>query len=74
MYGKDEQHDNAVEKMHMIFSEAATIAKEAEVKELWLTHFSPSMSRPEEFIKFASDIFPNAKIGKDLMTTTLKSD
>lgn len=74
MYGEDEQHDNAVEKMHMIFSEAATIAKEAEVKELWLTHFSPSMSRPEEFIKFASDIFPNAKIGKDLMTTTLKSD
>lgn len=74
MYGKDEQHDNAVEKMHMIFSEAATIAKEAEVKELWLTHFSPSMSRPEEFIKFASDIFPNAKIGKDLMTTTLKSE
>ncbi len=74
MYGEDEQHDNAVEKMHMIFSEAATIAKEAEVDELWLTHFSPSMSRPEEFIKFASDIFPNAKIGKDLMTTTLKSD
>ncbi len=74
MYGKDEQHDNAVEKMHMIFSEAATIAKEAEVKELWLTHFSPSMSRPEEFINYAADIFPNTKIGKDLMTTMLKSE
>jgi len=74
MYGEDEQHDNAVEKMHMIFSEAATIAKEAEVDELWLTHFSPSMSRPEEFINYAADIFPNTKIGKDLMTTTLKSD
>ncbi len=74
MYGEDEQHDNAVEKMHMIFSEAATIAKEAEVDELWLTHFSPSMSRPEEFINYAAGIFPNTKIGKDLMTTTLKSD
>lgn len=72
MYGEDEQHDNAVEKMHMIFSEAATIAKEAEVKKLWLTHFSPSMSRPEEFIEYATKIFPNAHIGKDLMTTTIK--
>ncbi len=74
MYGEDEQHDNAVEKMHMIFSEAATIAKNAEVKELWLTHFSPSLSRPEDFISYASNIFPNTKIGRDLMTTTLKSD
>lgn len=74
MYGEDEQQDNAIEKMHMIFSEAAAIAKEAEVKELWLTHFSPSMSRPEEFINYAADIFPNTKIGKDLMTTTLKSE
>lgn len=74
MYGEDEQQDNAIEKMHMIFSESATIAKEAKVKELWLTHFSPSMSRPEDFISYASDIFPNTKIGKDLMTTTLKSN
>lgn len=74
MYGQDEQHDNAVEKMHMIFSEAATIAKEAEVKELWLTHFSPSMSRPEEFLYYAKNIFPNTLIGKDLMTTTLRSN
>lgn len=71
MYGEDEQLNNAKEKMHMIFSEAATIAKEAEVKELWLTHFSPSMNRPEEFINYAKDIFPNTKIGRDLMSTIL---
>ncbi|MDF2948766.1 MAG: rnz, partial [Sedimentibacter sp.] len=52
----------------------ALIAKEAEVYEMWLTHFSPSMSRPEEFINFAKAIFPNTKIGKDLMTTTLKNE
>jgi ribonuclease Z len=74
MYGEDEQHDNAVEKMHMIFSEAASIAKEAGVKELWLTHFSPSMMKPGDFIKYASDIFPNVRVGKDLMSTTLKSE
>lgn len=74
MYGEDEQYDNAVEKMHMIFSEAASIAKEAGVRELWLTHFSPSMAKPEDFINYASGIFPNAKIGKDLMSTTLKSE
>lgn len=74
MYGEDEQHENAIDKMHMIFSEAATIAKEADVKELWLTHFSPSMSRPNDFIEFAKATFPNTKIGKDLMTTTLKSN
>ncbi len=74
MYGEDEQHDNAVEKKHMIFSEAAAIAKEACVKEMWLTHFSPSMSRPEDFIDYAAKIFPNTRIGKDLMSTTLKSD
>lgn len=74
MYGEDEQYDNAVEKKHMIFSEAATIAKEADVKEMWLTHFSPSLSRPEDFIDYAAKIFPNTRIGRDLMSTTLKSD
>lgn len=74
MYGQDEQLENAKEKMHMIFSEAATIAKESSVNELWLTHFSPSMSKPEEFIDYASKIFSNTKVGKDLMSTTLKSN
>ncbi len=72
MYGEDEQYDNAVEKMHMIFSEAAKIAKDANVQELWLTHFSPSMAKPEEFIEYAKRVFPNVKVGKDLMSTTLK--
>ena len=74
MYGEDEQLENAKEKMHMIFSEAATIAKDAEVKKMWLTHFSPSMNRPEDFLNFAKNIFNNTQIGKDLMTTTLKSN
>ncbi|MGB4438492.1 MAG: ribonuclease Z [Sedimentibacter sp.] len=72
MYGDDAQYDNAVGKMHMIFSEAANIALEANVKELWLTHFSPSMPEPKQFIDTAKNIFPNTIIGCDLMTKQLK--
>jgi len=71
MYGDDAQYDNAVGKMHMIFSEAANIALKANVKELWLTHFSPSMPEPEQFIDTARNIFPNTFIGNDLMTKKL---
>ena len=74
MYGDDEMLSGAVEKMHMIYSEAANIALNANVKELWLTHFSPSMPFPAEYIESASKIFPNTVIGRDLMSKTLKSE
>lgn len=74
MYGDDELLKGAKEKMHMIFSEAATIASNANVKELWLTHFSPSMPCPDEYSEFATKIFQNSIIGKDLMSKTLKSE
>ena len=73
MYGNDEMFDSAVAKMHMIFSEAANISLNANVKELWLTHFSPSMPNPEEYKKFAENIFANTIIGKDLMSKKLSS-
>jgi len=72
MYGDNAQYDNAVGKMHMLFSEAANIALDANVKELWLTHFSPSMPEPEQFIDTAKNIFLNTVIGCDLMTKQLK--
>lgn len=71
MYGEDEKLDKAIEKKHMIFSEAATIAKKAEVKQMWLTHFSPSMPFPEEYIDNARNIFPETYIGKDRKNTVL---
>jgi len=73
MYGDDEQLEGAVEKMHMVFSEAAKIALNSNVKELWLTHFSPSMPSPEDYLGTAAKIFNNTVIGKDLMSKTLKS-
>ncbi|MFA9423375.1 MAG: ribonuclease Z [Sedimentibacter sp.] len=71
MYGDDEQYNNAVEKMHMLFSEAANIALKSGVHELWLTHFSPSMTNPQEFVETAKKIFSNTIVGHDLMRKTI---
>ncbi len=65
MYGEKDKQDKAKEYKHMTFYEAATIAKEAEVKEMWLTHYSPSLARPEEYMDDVRAIFPGAKAGKD---------
>ena len=71
MYGEEDKLDKAKEKKHMMFTEAASLAKEAEAKELWLTHFSPSLIRPEEFMALVRAIFPNAYPGKDGKTVEL---
>ena len=65
MYGEPDKEQKAVEYKHMTFKEAARLAKEAQVKELWLTHYSPSLTRPEEFMDSVRNIFPNAWPGKD---------
>ena len=71
MYGENEKKPKALENKHMLFSEAANIAKSANVKELWLTHYSPSLSQPEEFISNAKDIFENTFAGYDGMNKTI---
>lgn len=65
MYGEPEKKQKAIEHKHMTFYEAAQMAKDANVAELWLTHFSPSLVRAEEFMKDVRDIFANAHAGKD---------
>lgn len=71
MYGEDEKDAKAVEYKHMTMYEAAELAKETAVEELWLTHYSPSLNRPEEYMEKVCKIFPNAKAGKDGMSTEL---
>lgn len=71
MYGEKEKAAKAVEYKHMTFYEAAQLAKEAEVKEMWLTHYSPSLTRPEFFIEEVQKIFPQAKAGSDSMSVEL---
>ena len=74
MYGELGKEEKAKEYKHMTFYEAAQIAKEAQVKELWLTHFSPSLIRPEEFMSGVTRIFPNAFPGKDGKSVELLFD
>lgn len=71
MYGEKEKAAKAVEYKHMTFTEAATLAKEGGVKELWLTHYSPSLTKPEEYMDDVRSIFANAKAGKDCMSAEL---
>lgn len=65
MYGEKEKAAKAVEYKHMTFYEAAHLAKDAQVKEMWLTHYSPSLIRPEEYMETVRGIFPQAYPGKD---------
>ena len=71
MYGEKEKAAKAVEYKHMTFYEAAHLAKDAQVKEMWLTHYSPSLTRPEEYMDEVCRIFPEAKAGKDRMSREL---
>ena len=72
MYGEEEKQEKAKDYKHMTFKEAAEIAKKAEVKELWLTHFSPSLQRPDPYMDDVRKIFPNAYAGKDGKSTELQ--
>lgn len=65
MYGEPDKDAKAREYKHMTFREAASLAKKAQVRELWLTHYSPSLVKPEEYISVARDIFPRVVPGKD---------
>ncbi len=65
MYGEPDKQDKVKEHKHMSYREAASMAKLAGVKEMWLTHFSPAMPNPRDYIQVARNIFPNTYVGKD---------
>ena len=72
MYGEAEMLEKAKEHRHMTFHEAAELGKEAGVAKMWLTHYSPSLLKPDPFLPEVQKIFPNIRAGKDLKTTTLR--
>lgn len=72
MYANEDNLFKAIQKKHMMFSEAGLLAKRGKVKELWLTHYSPSLTKPEEHIEDVRTIFANTIAGNDLLTKTIK--
>ncbi len=65
MYGEPEKAQSAREKKHMTMYEAARLAAQAEPAEFWLTHYSPSLVRPEEYMDGVRSIFPAARAARD---------
>lgn len=74
MYGEKGMEEKAIAHKHMTFKEAATLAEEAKVRELWLTHYSPSLIRPDEYVQEAREVFSNTKTAKDGKSKTLLFD
>jgi len=71
MYGEKDKIEKAKKYKHMTFYEAAEIAKAANPGQMWLTHYSPSLIRPEQYMNEVREIFPNSYAGKDGMSIDL---
>ncbi len=65
MYGEKDKQKKAKEYKHMTFYEAAQLAKRSRSKrEMWLTHYSPSLTKPEEYMDDVKAIFQNSIAAK----------
>lgn len=73
MYGELGMEDKAKEHKHMTFYEAAQLASDAKEapKQMWLTHYSPSLQYPKNYEKEVRKIFPNTIVSKDGRMTEL---
>ncbi|QHI73973.1 ribonuclease Z [Aminipila terrae] len=71
MYGEENKLDEMLKKGHMLFSHSAQLAKDAVVKRLWITHYSPALTKPERYIENAREIFSDTTLGYDGIRVTL---
>jgi ribonuclease Z len=67
----DELKDKALEEDHSTASQAAQIAKEAEVTQLALFHISARYTNPSILLKEAQRIFPKTFVAEDFMTLNI---
>lgn len=65
MYAEKEKIAKAKQYKHMTFYEAADMAHRAGVREMWLTHFSPSLIHAENYMNDVKKIFSNSILGTD---------
>ena len=72
MYGEQDKLSKAKENKHMMFYEAARLARDAGVQEMWLTHYSPSLVNPVEFLPDTKKIFANTIAARDGRSVELR--
>ena len=72
MYGDKDKQEDAVQKRHMMFQEAADLGAQARPARMWLTHYSPSLVKPGEYMDEIHEIFDRIEPGKDLKSLELK--
>ena len=70
-YADDALADKAAFYGHSTFREAAETAVAADVRRLWLTHFSAMLEAPEEHLPVAQSVFPDTVCGTDGMREVL---
>ncbi len=70
-YGDDAAAEGAAKWGHMTYRQAATLARDAEIGHLWLTHFSAGMRDPEAWRHNAAEVFPDLTIGHAGLAATL---
>ena len=74
MYGDTENQCKAGAGYHLTMREAAEIARAAGARELWLTHYSPSVADPMIYESEIKSIFGNTVMGRDCLFKKLKFD
>ena len=70
-YALPEQQEQAAQWGHSTFGQSAALAAKAGAKRLWLVHYSPMVTDPEEHLAQAQSIFPAAECGFDGKRITL---
>lgn len=71
MYGDKDKKQSMNDKGHMLMQDACRLASEADVKRLWLTHYSPAEKHPENYERELKKLFPEVLISKDGEKITL---
>ena len=71
-YALPEQEAQAAQWGHSTFGQSAALAAKAGVKRLWLVHYSPMITDPEEELAQAQSLFPAAECGYDGKSITLQ--
>ena len=72
MYGDPEKQSLALKNHHLMFQEAASIARESAPAALLLTHFSTSLEDPEAYLPLARELFPETYLAHDGETVALR--